>query len=171
MPRYGPVMHARVLAFTLAAGAALALPAAAQAQALPRVLTRHTMTCHQTYASFAPNGRLDHYGDSAAWTVRLYPTGDHYDAQGEGIDPQGALAGPMTYRNGRATFTDGPFHNRKAGWVLVGRYVKKGARMPHDPKRSRRFPFVLRSATNRHAELAPPRLETNVIARSFFYCR
>ena len=45
-------------------------------------------------------GNLDHFGYLSQWTVRLYPSGDHYDAEGDGIDPRGALAGPMTYRRG-----------------------------------------------------------------------
>lgn len=167
--------HALVLSTLVAVSAAVipAAPAAAtqDAAVVPAAVTGRTLLCHQTYANFAPNGRLDHYGESAAWHVRLYPTGDHYDADGDGIDPRGALAGPMTWKDGHAMFTDGPFHNRKAGWVLVGRYVKGGKRMPHDPRKGRRFPFVLRSVSNRHADLAPPKTEKNPVALSFFYCK
>jgi hypothetical protein len=162
-------MSARFAALAFCATVLLvATGVTAASAALPRALTRHTLTCHQTYASYAPNGRLDHYGESASWTVRLQPDGKRYEAAGDGID---AGSGAMAYRRGKLTFADGPFHDRKAGWVLLGRYVKRGARMPHDPRKGRTFPFVLRSKNKRHADLAPPHTEKNEIALSFFYCR
>jgi hypothetical protein len=160
-------MSARVLAPL--ALLAFALPAGAQA-AMPASLTAHTLRCRQTYASYAPNGRLDHYGVSDAWTVGLSNNGPHYDeVYGIGIPEKGAHAGPMTYAKGRLTFTDGPFDSRESGWRLVGRFVKGGAKMPHDPKPSRRYPLVLRSRTRHHSSDAPPRHQRS--GRSWFYCR
>ena len=160
------VMSARVLP-ALVAVLTLAAPAVASASRMPRSITGSILHCHQTYASYAPNGRLDHYGESSEWTVRLWNNGPHYDeAYGDGIFEMGAHAGSMTYDKGRMTFTDGPFN--VPGWRIVGRFVNGGAHMPHDPTAGRTFPVVLRSATARHNSLAPPRHQRS--GRSWFYC-
>jgi hypothetical protein len=161
-------VSARLLVVIL--GAALIAPAGASAAAIPSSLTRHTLHCHQTYASYAPNGLLDHYGQSSEWKLRLSNNGPHYEnVYGDGIPERGAHAGPMTYSGHRLTFTDGPFANKASGWRLTGRYVKRGAKMPHDVHTKRRFSLVLRSRFAKHSDLAPPHRESDAL--SYFYCK
>lgn len=160
-------MTLRLPVVALLTAALLAVTAASAAAALPGALTGHTLRCHQTYANYGPMGNFDHYGYLAEWTVTLSPAGDRYEAAGDGI--KGTPTGSMSYRAGRLHFADGPFHNAKAGWVLTGRYVKGGARLPHDRVKSRRYPLVLRSVHQKHADPAPPRRQTEAL--SFFYCR
>lgn len=163
-------MTFRLPALTLLVAVVTAASAtSAAAAAIPGPLTRHTLRCHQSYASYGPMGNLDHYGYLSSWTLRIAPAGDTYTAGGEGIDPTGTLTGAMRYHAGQVRFTDGPFHNRKAGWVLAGTYVRGGVRMPHDTVKGRRFPLVLRSVHTKRNDAAPPRRQTDAL--SFFFCR
>ena len=159
-------MRTRFLPSAVTALVLLSLTVAASAQAaLPRALTAHTLRCHQTYANYGPMGNFDHYGYLSTWTVRISPTGS-YAVAGDDLK---SGSGALTYRAGVVRFTSGPFHDAKAGWVLTGRYVKRGARLPHDTVNGRRYPLVLRSVHAKHADAAPPRRQTEGL--SFFYCR
>ena len=110
-------------------------------------------------------GNLDHYGYLSSWTLRIAPGGDTYTAGGEGNDPTGTLTGAMRYHAGQVRFTDGPFHNRKAGWVLAGTYVRASHAARHG--QGRRFPLVLRSV--RTKQRAARRGADHAL--SFFFCR
>lgn len=159
-------MRALRLPSALAALALLSLTAVSSAQgALPRALTAHTLRCHQSYANYGPMGNLDHYGYLSSWTVRISTAGA-YEAVGDDLKDG---SGAVTYRAGQLRFTSGPFHDATAGWVLTGRYVRRGARLPHDWVKGRRYPLVLRSVHRKHADAAPPRRQTDAL--SFFHCR
>jgi len=168
--RLRPALLAAALA---AAVAAPASGAAAQAPA-PSGLAGRAYACWQTFASYAPNGRLSGFNRAARGVLHLYATAvPVYEVSNAiGFVPEhGGRTGRWSWNGRELRFTSGPYHQPAAGWDLAGTYHPRGVRMPHDRRRGTRYQLVLRSIVRHPADEAPPRREGRDFIITWWYCR
>ena len=162
----------RTVALGAAAGALLGVTSPARAQD-PGPGGR-AYACWQTFANYAPNGRLSGFNRATRGVLHLYATElPVYEvSNADGFVPKrSARTGLWSWDGREIRFTSGPYHQPRARWDLAGTYHPDGVRMPHDLKRGRRYQIVLRSIMRRPADDAPPRHEGVDFIITYWYCR
>jgi hypothetical protein len=161
----------------LAATFALA-PIADAADAPSTYLSGRTFACWQTFAGYAPNGRLDHFTRAPrgriAFATDFVPG---YMVSGETMTvylPRSAgTTGAWRPTRTGVRFTTGPFQVPARGWDLVADVHRRGVTMPHDKRKGTRYQLVVRSAATarRVADDAPPKRTGRNVIITPWYCR
>ena len=158
--------------------ATLALAPAAQAADSPSTyLSGRDFRCWQTFAGYAPNGRLDHF--TTAGRGRITFATDfvpRYLVSGEAmiyyLPKSAGTQGDWTPTATGVRFTSGPFQVPARGWDLVADVHPEGVKMPHDRRKGKRYQLVIRSAdtarkVNRYA---PPKRTLRNFVITPWYC-
>jgi hypothetical protein len=161
----------------LAATLAVA-PAADAAPAPSTYLSGRTFACWQTFAGYAPDGRLDHFTRAPRGRI-TFATDDvpGYMVSGEtmtvSLPRTAGTTGAWRPTATGVRFTTGPFHVPARGWDLVADVHPGGVTMPHDKRRRTRYQLVIRSAATarRVADNAPPKRTGRSFIITPWYCR
>jgi hypothetical protein len=161
----------------LAATFALA-PTADAADAPSTYLSGRTFACWQTFAGYAPNGRLDHFTRAPrgriAFATDFVPGYMVSGATMTAYLPRsvGTTGAWRPTRTG-VRFTTGPFQVPARGWDLVADVHRRGVTMPHDRRKGTRYQLVIRSAATarRVADDAPPKRPGRNFIITPWYCR